>query len=112
MSATKTELVQTFGRKKNSIAVAAVKKGKGVMRVNGSPIDLLEPAGLRMKVWEPIVLLGVARFQNLDIRVKVRGGGYTSQLYAIRQAIAKGIVAYYQKYVDESQKREVKGKIA
>lgn len=112
MSATKTELVQTFGRKKNSIAVAAVKKGKGVMRVNGSPIDLLEPAGLRMKVWEPIVLLGVARFQNLDIRVKVRGGGYTSQLYAIRQAIAKGIVAYYQKYVDESQKREVKGTIA
>jgi small subunit ribosomal protein S16e len=40
--------------------------------------------------------------------VSVRGGGYTSQLYAIRQAIAKGIVAYYQKFVDESQKREVK----
>jgi small subunit ribosomal protein S16e len=104
----KAELVQTFGRKKNSIAVAAVRKGKGVMRVNGSPIDLLEPAGLRVKVWEPILLLGLRRFQDLDVRVSVRGGGYTSQLYAIRQAIAKGIVAYYQKFVDESQKREVK----
>jgi len=27
----------------------------------------------------------------------VKGGGTTSQIYAIRQAIAKGIVAYYQK---------------
>jgi small subunit ribosomal protein S16e len=27
----------------------------------------------------------------------VKGGGTTSQIYAIRQAIAKGMVAYYQK---------------
>lgn len=27
----------------------------------------------------------------------MKGGGSTSQIYAIRQAIAKGIVAYYQK---------------
>jgi len=27
---------------------------------------------------------------------------------AIRQAIAKGIVAFYQKYVNESEKKEVK----
>ena len=33
----------------------------------------------------------------MDIRVRVKGGGTTSQIYAIRQAIAKGIVAYYQK---------------
>ena len=38
----------------------------------------------------------------------MRGGGYTSQIYAIRQAIAKAIVAYYQKYVDEASKREIK----
>lgn len=29
--------------------------------------------------------------------MRVKGGGTTSQVYAIRQAIAKGIVAYYQK---------------
>ena len=34
---------------------------------------------------------------QVDIRVRVKGGGTTSQIYAIRQAIAKGIVAYYQK---------------
>lgn len=28
----------------------------------------------------------------VDIRVRVTGGGHTSQIYAIRQAIAKSIV--------------------
>ena len=32
------KLVQTFGRKKNAVAVASVREGKGVMRINGSPI--------------------------------------------------------------------------
>lgn len=32
------QLVQTFGRKKNAVAVATVRAGKGVMRINGSPI--------------------------------------------------------------------------
>ncbi len=78
------------------------------MRVNGSPIELLEPQSLRVKVMEPILLLGLKKFQNLDIRVRVRGGGYVAQIYAIRQAISKGVVAYYQKYVNETEKREIK----
>jgi len=45
---------------------------------------------------------------DVDIRVRVRGGGHTSQVYAIRQAIAKSIVAYYQKYIDEHSKNQLK----
>ena len=108
MSQTKNKLAQCFGRKKNSVAVASVRDGKGVLRVNGSPIELLEPQSLRAKVLEPILLLGLKRFQNLDIRIRVRGGGYVSQIYAIRQALSKGVVAYYQKYVNETEKREIK----
>ena len=108
MSDNKAQVVQCFGRKKNSVAVAAVKSGKGVLRVNGSPIELLEPQALRVKVLEPVLLLGLKRFQNLDIRIRVRGGGYVSQIYAIRQALSKGVVAYYQKYVNETEKREIK----
>lgn len=54
----KPELVQTFGRKKNAVAVATVRKGKGMVKVNGSPIEILEPRVLRIKVFEPILLLG------------------------------------------------------
>eukprot|EP00349_Pseudokeronopsis_sp_Brazil_P006482 CAMPEP_0202966376 /NCGR_PEP_ID=MMETSP1396-20130829/10757_1 /ASSEMBLY_ACC=CAM_ASM_000872 /TAXON_ID= /ORGANISM="Pseudokeronopsis sp., Strain Brazil" /LENGTH=141 /DNA_ID=CAMNT_0049690167 /DNA_START=31 /DNA_END=456 /DNA_ORIENTATION=- len=103
-----TESVQTFGRKKTSTAVAFVKKGSGLIKVNGAPLNLLQPDILKLKVYEPIYVLGEDKFANVDIRVRVKGGGSTSQIYAIRQAIAKGIVAYYQKYVDEASKRQLK----
>ena len=57
---------------------------------------------------EPIILLGRQRFANLDLRIRVKGGGHVSQMYAVRQAIAKAIVAYHAKYVDESSKNELR----
>ena len=104
----KVESVQTYGKKKHAQAVALVTTGKGMIRVNGVPLHLVEPQTLRIKVLEPVLLLGEQRFGKVDIRIRVRGGGYVSQIYAIRQAIAKGIVAYFQKYVDEAAKKQVK----
>eukprot|EP01114_Cavostelium_apophysatum_P007509 TRINITY_DN19616_c0_g1_i1.p2 TRINITY_DN19616_c0_g1~~TRINITY_DN19616_c0_g1_i1.p2 ORF type:complete len:159 (+),score=35.23 TRINITY_DN19616_c0_g1_i1:42-479(+) len=108
MEASKKQVVQTFGRKKTAIAVSAVSKGKGLVKINGSPIEVIQPMILRHKLWEPILLVGAGKFQNIDIRVKVRGGGTVAKIYAARQAIAKGLIAYYQKYVDEAQKKELK----
>ncbi|CAJ0643850.1 962_t:CDS:2 [Entrophospora sp. SA101] len=102
------QAVQTYGRKRTATAVAHCKAGKGLIKINGSPLHLVEPEILRFKVYEPILILGQDKFAKVDIRVRVKGGGHTSQIYAIRQAIAKSIVAYYQKYVDEAQKKEIK----
>lgn len=57
----------------------------------------MQPDTLRYKVLEPVLLLGKQRFANVDIRIRVKGGGHVSQIYAIRQAIAKALVAFYQK---------------
>ncbi|KAL2915722.1 40S ribosomal protein S16 [Polyrhizophydium stewartii] len=103
-----SEAVQCFGRKKTATAVAHCKRGSGLIKINGSPLDLVQPEILKAKVYEPIYLLGQERFANVDIRVRVHGGGHVSQIYAIRQAIAKAIVAYNQKYVDEATKKEIK----
>ena len=100
--------VQVFGRKKTATAVAFCTKGRGLIKVNGVPIELLEPEILRLKTYEPVLLLGQAKFSEVDIRIRVKGGGFTAQIYAIRQAIAKSLVAYYQKYVDEQSKKELK----
>lgn len=91
------EIVQTFGKKKTSIALAQIKKGNGLIKVNGVPIELVKPSILQYKLFEPILLIGKDKFAGLDIRIRVRGGGSVGQIYAIRQAIAKAIVAYYQK---------------
>ena len=100
--------VRTFGRKKNSTAVAVCSAGRGNIRVNGKSLNIMEPISMRMKVLEPILLLGASRFESLNIRVRVRGGGSCSQVLAIRQAIAKAVIAYTQKYEDEAVKRELK----
>ncbi|KAF9537224.1 40S ribosomal protein S16, partial [Mortierella hygrophila] len=83
---------------KTATAVAHCKAGKGLIRLNGSPIELVEPDVLKFKVYEPILRVGSDKFANVDIRIRVKGGGHTSQIYAVRQALAKAIVAYYQKY--------------
>ncbi|KAI4162827.1 MAG: hypothetical protein LQ342_003544 [Letrouitia transgressa] len=122
-----TQSVQCFGKKKTATAVAYCKvfppfklyhriqltsdhlqAGKGLVKVNGKPLSLVQPEILRFKVYEPLLIVGLDKFANVDIRVRVSGGGHTSQIYAIRQAIAKSIVSYYQKYVDEYSKNQLK----
>lgn len=93
----KPKAVQVFGRKRHATAVAHCKEGKGLIRLNGQPLHLVEPAILRVKVMEPVLLLGPERFAAVDIRIRVSGGGHSSQVYAVRQALAKSLVAYTQK---------------
>lgn len=87
------QAVQCFGRKKTAVAVAYCKKGKGILKLNGSPIEMIQPELLRYKVFEPVLLLGPERFAQVDIRIRCKGGGYTSQIYAIRQVRAYGLCA-------------------
>ena len=101
-------LVQTLGKKKTATAVATCIEGTGSIRVNGKALGLIEPESLRLKAYEPILLVGGNKFKDVNIRVRVNGGGQTNQVFAVRQAIAKALLAYYQKYHDEQSKRELK----
>merc|ERR1719229_1481394 len=84
----KSEKVQCFGRKKTAVAVALVRTGSGQVRMNGCPLHTIKPDILRIKVYEPLLLLGKDRAQKVDIRLRVKGGGFTSQIYAMRHADA------------------------
>uniref|UniRef100_A0A8D2EBG9 Small ribosomal subunit protein uS9 n=1 Tax=Theropithecus gelada TaxID=9565 RepID=A0A8D2EBG9_THEGE len=97
-----------FRRKKTATAVAHCKRGNVLIKVNGRPLEMIEPRTLQYKLLEPVLLLGKERFAGVDIRVPVKGGGHVAQIYAIRQSISKALVAYYQKYVDEASKKEIK----
>ena len=54
-------MVQTFGRKKTATAVAYAKRGKGLIKVNGRPLEQVEPKSLQFKRMEPVLLLGQDR---------------------------------------------------
>ncbi|KII63736.1 40S ribosomal protein S16 [Thelohanellus kitauei] len=103
-----SQSVQVYGKKKTSVAVATCRKAAGGIRVNGRPLDLIQPSVLRMKAKEALLMLDESSYKNLNIAIKVSGGGQVSQIYAVRQAIAKAIIAYHQKFVDEDSKRSIK----
>ena len=60
--ATSAQSVQCFGKKKTATAVAHCKSGKGLIKVNGKPLSLVEPQILRFKVYEPVLILGLDKF--------------------------------------------------
>ncbi|CAB4290517.1 unnamed protein product [Prunus armeniaca] len=63
MAAPAIESVQCFGRKKTAVAVTYCKRGRGLIKINGCPIELVEPEILRFKAYEPILLLGTTPFR-------------------------------------------------
>ncbi|KPP63745.1 40S ribosomal protein S16-like [Scleropages formosus] len=83
--------VQVFGRKKTATAVAHCKRGNGLIKVNGRPLEMIEPATLQYKLLEPVLLLGKERFAGVDIRVRVKGGGHVAQIYDVDEASKKEI---------------------
>ncbi|XP_062031797.1 small ribosomal subunit protein uS9 isoform X1 [Lepus europaeus] len=82
--------VQVFGRKKTATAVAHCKRGNGLIKVNGRPLEMIEPRTLQYKLLEPVLLLGKERFAGVDIRVRVKGGGHVAQIYGESRNWAPG----------------------
>ncbi|AFP65620.1 40S ribosomal protein S16 (nucleomorph) [Chroomonas mesostigmatica CCMP1168] len=101
-------IVQVFGKKKTSIAVAVLKgPGNGFVRINGVYLDAIEPEILKFKAFEPFFSAEEFGIGDIDIRIRVKGGGQISQIYAIRQAIARGLIKYFEKFVDENKRTKL-----
>ena len=88
------KVVQASGKRKTAVARATFRSGKGRVRVNSKPLDQLQPELARLKVQEPLKLEG-NRLNRVDISINVTGGGMMGQAAAIRTAIARGLVDWF-----------------
>lgn len=90
-------VINSSGKRKAAIARVTIKDGKGRIRINKKPLDLMEPAITRQRLYEPLDLaenfIGLD-LSSIDIDVNVRGGGFMGQTSAARTAITKGLVAW------------------
>ena len=84
-------ILLTSGKRKTSIARATTKLGKGRIRINNTSLEVLEPKIARDKIMEPLLLAG-DDWKQLDIKIKVSGGGFMGQAEAARIAIARAIL--------------------
>ncbi len=89
------KVVHTSGKRKTAVARATVKAGKGRVRVNSEPIEILQPALSRRKAMDPLIIAdAMNRLSKVDISILTHGGGVMGQTDAIRTAIARGLVHY------------------
>ncbi len=82
------------GKRKTAVARATVRAGKGRIRVNNIPVEIFEPKLARDKIMEPLLLIEDEVWKQLDINIKVSGGGFMGQAEAVRIAIAKSLLKW------------------
>ncbi|MDH5375361.1 MAG: 30S ribosomal protein S9 [Candidatus Bathyarchaeota archaeon] len=82
------------GKRKTAIARAVVRPGIGRIRINRIPLEIYEPEIAREKLMEPLTQAGDEVWKQLDIDIKVSGGGYMGQAEAVRMAIANALLKW------------------
>lgn len=87
-------ILTVSGKRKTAIARATIKAGRGRVRINNVPIEIVEPQIARLKMWEPLLQAGNELRNQIDINANVSGGGFMGQAEAVRMAIARGIMKW------------------
>ena len=87
----KNEKYYGTGRRKSSVARVYLVPGSGKITINNRDIDeYLGLETLTVVVRQPLVLTGTEG--KFDVKVNVKGGGYTGQAGAIRHGISRALL--------------------
>lgn len=98
MNNTTNVLYTGIGKRKTSVAKVFLKDGSGIITVNNKTFeDFFSGVGEERELLKnPFVLVDLNN--KYDILIKVKGGGISSQLDAIRLAISKSICTISNEY--------------
>jgi len=91
------KVVNQVGKRKTAVARVTIKEGKGEVRINKKPLEIMEPEVVRTKISEPLFIasqLPDVDIEGIDVTVNVKGGGFMGQAEAVRTAIARGLVEW------------------
>ena len=90
----KKKVLVVSGKRKTAVARAVVRIGVGRVRVNRTPIEILEPEIARAKIMEPLLQAGDEVWKQLDMDIRTSGGGYMGQAEAARMAVANALLKW------------------
>ncbi|XXS36691.1 MAG: 30S ribosomal protein S9 [Candidatus Nasuia deltocephalinicola] len=84
------------GKKKKSIAKVFIKKGQKKIKINNKSLKKYFNRKMNYNlIFEPVYITNI---NNIEIMVKVYGGGKSSQIFAIRNGLSKAILNYNKIY--------------
>ncbi len=88
---TKTQIY--FASRKTANAHAYITRGEGKVRINNVPAEIIQQESAREIILVPLELSGDLR-KKVDISVRVKGGGFTGQSYAVATAITRALIGW------------------
>ena len=91
MTTPKTEIY--FATRKTSSAHVYITKGKGQVRINNVPVEMIPQETAREVILVPIEISGDLR-KKVNISVRVRGGGFMGQSSAVATAISRALIGW------------------
>ncbi|MCI5839004.1 MAG: 30S ribosomal protein S9 [Peptoniphilaceae bacterium] len=84
-------IYQATGRRKTAVARVTMRPGEGKIVVNGRNLDdYFSYDTLKITAKSPLTI--TENESSYDIKVNVKGGGYTGQAGAIRHAISRALL--------------------
>lgn len=91
MTTPKTEIY--FATRKTASAHVYITKGKGKVRINNYPVEMIPQETARETILAPLEVSGDLR-DKVDISVRVKGGGYMGQASAAATAISRALTGW------------------
>lgn len=95
--AQQTDATRALGRRKSASARVRIDRGTGKVTVNGKPLNEYFKHFIDQ---ENVVsaLKAVGKEKDLDVSVKVQGGGMKGQAVAVRHGIARALVVWNEDF--------------
>ena len=91
MTVPKTEIY--FATRKTASAHVFITKGKGKVRINNVPVEMMPQEIAREVILAPLEISGDLR-DKIDISIRVRGGGIMGQANAVSIGISRALIGW------------------
>ena len=82
-----------FATRKTARAHVHISKGMGRVRINNTPVEMIQQETAREVILGPLEIAGDLR-EKIDLFVRVNGGGFMGQAYASAVAISRALTGW------------------
>jgi len=82
-----------FASRKTARAHVHISKGIGRVRINNTPVEMIQQETAREVILAPLEIVGDLR-DKIDLSVRVNGGGFMGQAYASAVAISRALTGW------------------
>ena len=82
-----------FATRKTARAHVHISKGMGRVRINNTPVEMIQQETAREVMLGPLEIAGDLR-DKIDLSVRVNGGGFMGQAYASAVAISRALTGW------------------